>query len=38
MLKNADRKRHPISAERPLIWRAIEQRKPTAYVPSRGDG
>jgi short-subunit dehydrogenase len=37
MLKNADRKRHPISAERAadLIWRAIEQRKPTAYVPSR---
>ena len=37
MLKNADRKRHPISAERAadLIWRAIEQRKPTAYVPFR---
>ena len=36
MLKNADRKRRPISAERAadLIWRAIEQRKQTVYVPS----
>jgi short-subunit dehydrogenase len=36
MLKNADRKRRPISADRAaeLIWRAIEQRKQTVYVPS----
>jgi short-subunit dehydrogenase len=37
MLKNADRKRRPISADRAaeLIWRAIEKRKQTVYVPSR---
>jgi short-subunit dehydrogenase len=36
MLKNADRKRRPISADRAaeLIWHAIEQRKQTVYVPS----
>jgi short-subunit dehydrogenase len=36
MLKNADRKRRPISADHAaeLIWRAIEQRKQTVYVPS----
>lgn len=36
MLQNADRKRHPISADRAaeLIWRAIAQRQQTAYVPS----
>jgi short-subunit dehydrogenase len=36
MLKNADRKRNPITADRAaeLIWRAIEQRKQTVYVPS----
>ncbi len=36
MLKNADRKRSPISADRAaeLIWRAIEQRKQTAYIPA----
>ena len=36
MLKNADRKRSPISADRAaeLIWRAIETRKPTVYVPA----
>ena len=36
MLKNADRRRHPISADRAaeLIWRAIEQRKQTVYVPA----
>jgi short-subunit dehydrogenase len=36
MLKNADRKRRPITADRAaeLIWRAIEQRKQTVYVPS----
>jgi len=36
MLKNADRKRRPISADRAaeLIWRAIERRKQTVYVPS----
>jgi short-subunit dehydrogenase len=35
MLKNADRKRRPVSADRAaeLIWRAIEQRKSTVYVP-----
>jgi hypothetical protein len=36
MLKNADRKRRPISADRAaeLIWRAIAQRKQMVYVPS----
>jgi short-subunit dehydrogenase len=36
MLKNADRKRNPITADRAadLIWRAIEQRKQTVYVPA----
>ena len=36
MLKNADRKRRPISADRAatLIWRAIAQRQQTVYVPS----
>lgn len=36
MLKNADRKRWPISADRAaeLIWRAIQQRRQTAYVPA----
>jgi short-subunit dehydrogenase len=36
MLKNADRKRHPISSDRAadLIWRAIEKRQQTVYVPS----
>ena len=36
MLKNADRKRNPITADRAaeLIWRAIEQRKATVYVPA----
>ncbi len=36
MLKNADRRRNPISADRAaeLIWRAIEKRKQTAYVPA----
>ena len=36
MLKNADRKRRPISADRAaeLIWRAIKKRKQTAYVPA----
>jgi short-subunit dehydrogenase len=36
MLKNADRKRHPISPDRAadLIWHAIEGRKQTVYVPS----
>ncbi len=36
MLKNADRKRRPISADRAaeLIWQAIERRKQTVYVPS----
>ena len=36
MLKNADRKRNPITADRAaeLIWRAIEQRKSTVYVPA----
>jgi short-subunit dehydrogenase len=36
MLKNADRQRHPISADHAagLIWRAIEQRRQTAYVPA----
>jgi short-subunit dehydrogenase len=36
MLKNADRKRRPISADRAaeLIWRAIEQRKQTVYIPA----
>ena len=36
MLKNADRKRNPIAADRAaeLIWRAIEKRKQTVYVPS----
>jgi len=36
MLRNADRKRNPISADRAaeLIWRAIEQRRQTVYVPS----
>ncbi len=35
MLKNADRRRNPITPERAadLIWRAIEQRKQTVYVP-----
>jgi short-subunit dehydrogenase len=35
MLKNADRRRSPITPERAadLIWRAIEQRKQTVYVP-----
>ncbi len=37
MLKNADRKRRPISPDRAadLIWRAIEKRQHTVYVPSR---
>ena len=37
MLKSADRRRNPISAEHAAesIWRAIEQRKQTVYVPSR---
>jgi short-subunit dehydrogenase len=36
MLKNADHRRNPIPADRAaaLIWRAIETRKPTAYVPA----
>jgi short-subunit dehydrogenase len=36
MLEKADRKRHPITADRAaeLVWRAIEQRKQTVYVPS----
>jgi short-subunit dehydrogenase len=36
MLQNADRKRRPIPADRAaeLIWRAIERRKQTVYVPS----
>jgi short-subunit dehydrogenase len=36
MLKNANRKRNPISADRAaeLIWRAIEKRRQTVYVPS----
>jgi short-subunit dehydrogenase len=36
MLRNADRKRHPISADRAaeLIWRAIERRQQTVYVPA----
>lgn len=36
MLKNAARKRQPISPDRAaeLIWRAIEQRKQTVYVPA----
>ena len=36
MLKNADRKRNPISADRAadLIWQAIERRKQTVYVPA----
>lgn len=36
MLKNADRKRNPISPDRAadLIWRAIEKRQQTVYVPS----
>jgi short-subunit dehydrogenase len=36
MLKNADRKRRPISPERAadLIWRAIEKRRQTVYVPA----
>jgi short-subunit dehydrogenase len=36
MLKNADRRRNPVSADRAaeLIWRAIAQRKQTVYVPS----
>jgi short-subunit dehydrogenase len=36
MLQNAERKRRPISAQRAaeLIWRAIEQRQATAYVPA----
>ncbi|HTP08909.1 MAG TPA: SDR family NAD(P)-dependent oxidoreductase [Anaerolineae bacterium] len=42
MLKNADRKRRPISADRAaeLIWHAIEKRQQTVYVPSwwRGIG
>jgi len=35
MLKNADRRRNPITPERAadLIWQAIEQRKQTVYVP-----
>jgi short-subunit dehydrogenase len=35
MLKNADRRRNPITAERAaeLIWQAIERRKQTVYVP-----
>ena len=35
MLKNADHKRRPISADRAagLIWRAIERRQQTVYVP-----
>jgi short-subunit dehydrogenase len=35
MLKNADRRRSPITPERAadLIWQAIEQRKQTVYVP-----
>ena len=36
MLQNADRKRNPISAVQAAesIWRAIEQRKQTVYVPA----
>jgi short-subunit dehydrogenase len=36
MLKNADRTRRPISADRAaeLIWRAIAQHKQTVYVPA----
>ena len=36
MLKNADRKRKPISADcaAELIWHAIDRRKQTVYVPS----
>jgi short-subunit dehydrogenase len=36
MLKNAERRRNPITPERAadLIWRAIEQRRQTVYVPS----
>ena len=36
MLKNADRRRRPISADRAagLIWRAIEQRQQTVYMPA----
>jgi len=36
MLKNADRRRSPITPERAadLIWQAIKQRKQTVYVPS----
>ncbi len=36
MLKSADRRRSPISADRAaeLIWHAIEQRQQTVYVPS----
>ncbi len=35
MLKNADRRRHPIAPDRAaeLIWRAIERRKRVVYVP-----
>lgn len=35
MLKNADRRRNPITPERAadLIWRAIEKRQQTVYVP-----
>jgi short-subunit dehydrogenase len=35
MLKNADRRRNPITPERAadLIWQAIRQRKQTVYVP-----
>ena len=35
MLKNADRRRNPITPERAadLIWQAIKQRKQTVYVP-----
>jgi short-subunit dehydrogenase len=37
MLKNSDRRRNPISADRAaeLIWHAIEKRKQTVYVPAR---
>ncbi len=36
MLKNADRRRRPISPDRAaeLIWRAIEQRQQVVYVPA----
>jgi short-subunit dehydrogenase len=36
MLKNADRRRHPITPDRAadLIWHAIERRKQVVYVPA----